>query len=71
MPRGAPPLPFEALTPYYHGAFFSTTALKGRAAKHPPEARKAYLQEISRFQQMITEFRDAVAQTAELRKTWS
>ena len=68
MPRGAPPLPFEALTPFYNGAFFSTTALKGRAAKVPPEARKAYLEEISRFQQMISEFRDAVAQTAELKK---
>ena len=68
MPRGAPPLPFEALTPFYNGAYFSTTALKGRAAKLPPEARKAYLEEISRFQQMISEFRDAVSKTAELKK---
>ena len=68
MPRGAPPLPLEALPPFYNGAFFSTVALKGRAAKLPPEPRKAYLEEISRFQQMIAEFRDAVARTVELKQ---
>ena len=69
MPRGSPPLPLEALPPFYNGAFFSTVALKGRAAKLPPEARKAYLEEINRFQQMIAEFRDAVTKTVELKKT--
>lgn len=68
MPRGAPPLPFEALLPFYNGAFFSTTALKSRATKLPPEARKAYLEEISRFQRMAAEYREAILKTVELKK---
>lgn len=69
MPRGAPPQPFEALLPFYNGAFTSTNALKGRATRVPSEARKAYLDEISRYQQMVADFRDALQKTAELKKT--
>ena len=68
MPRGSPPLPFEALLPFYRGAVFSTTALKGRTSKLPPEARKPYLDEVSRFQKMASEILQAVEQTAELKK---
>jgi hypothetical protein len=68
MPRGAPPLPFEALTPYYNGCFNTTVALKGRATNLPSAARRAYLDEINRYQQMISEFRDGVAKTVEIKQ---
>ncbi len=68
MPRGSPPMPFEALTPFYRGADFSMTALKGRTSSLPPEARRAYLDEVGRFQKMAAEILEAVEQTAELKK---
>lgn len=68
MPRGSPPLPFEALLPFYRGAVLSTTALKGRVSKLPPEARKPYLDEVSHYQRMVTEILQAVEQTAALKQ---
>jgi hypothetical protein len=65
MARGDPPMSLEALVPYYNGAYFATVALKGRLGKLGPEARPA-LQEVSQYQQMVTEFREAIQKTIEL-----
>jgi hypothetical protein len=64
MPRGDPPMSLEALVPYYNGAFNVTVALKGRLAKLGPEGRAA-LQEVSHYQQMLAEFREAILKTIE------
>ena len=57
----------EALVPYFNGAYFATVALKGRLARHyqGPDGRAA-LEEISHYQKMVTEFRDAIRKTIEL-----
>lgn len=67
MPRGSPPMSLEALQPYYAGAFFTTVALKGRLARLGLEARPA-LQEVSRYQEMVVEFRDAITATLEIKR---
>ena len=66
MPRGAPPMSLEALQPYYNGVYFSTVAMKGRLAKLGPAGREA-IHEVSRFQKMVVEYRDAIARTAEMK----
>jgi len=69
MARGDPPISLDALVPYYNGAYNVTVALKGRLAKsYPgPEGRPA-IQEVSRYQQMLIEFRDAIRKTRELKR---
>ena len=67
MARGDPPMSLEALVPYYNGAYFATVALKGRLAKLGPEGRSA-VQEVSQYQKMVTEFRDAIHKTVELKR---
>ena len=67
MARGDPPMSLEALVPYYNCAYFATVALKGRLGKLGPEARPA-LQEVSQYQQMVAEFREAIQKTIELRR---
>jgi hypothetical protein len=67
MARGDKPMTLEALVPYYNGAYFVTVALKGRLAKLEPEARAA-LKEVSDYQQMVIEFRDAIRKTIDLRR---
>ena len=67
MPRGAPPISLEALQPYYNGVYFSTVALKGRLAKLGPECREA-VREVGRYQQMVVEYRAAIAKTVEMKK---
>jgi hypothetical protein len=57
----------EALQPYYNGAFFTTVAIKGRLAKLGPEGRRA-MEVVSHYQRMVTEFRDALAKTAEMQR---
>lgn len=59
----------DALVPYYSGAYFATVALKGRLARHyaGPDGR-ALLQEVSHYQHMLTEFRQAIEQTVELKR---
>lgn len=57
----------EALQPYYNGVFSSTTAMKGRLAKLGPDGRQA-IQEVGRFQKMVTEYRDAVQKTVEMKR---
>jgi hypothetical protein len=68
MARGDKPMALEALVPYYNGAYFVTVALKGRLAKLGPEGRAA-MQEVSDYQQMLIEFRDAIRKTIDLRRT--
>ena len=70
MARGDPPIALEALVPYYNGAYYATVALKGRLAQLGPEGRQA-LHEISEYQKMLTEFRDAIRHTIELRRRQS
>ena len=67
MARGDPPMSLEALVPYYNGAYFATVALKGRLTKLGPEGRAA-MQEVSHYQKMVSEFRDAIHQTIELKR---
>lgn len=69
MPRGDPPMSLEVLVPYYNGAYFATVALKGRLAKSNPgpEGRTA-LHEVSHYQQMLVEFRDAIQKTIQLKR---
>jgi hypothetical protein len=57
----------EALVPYYNGAYFATVALKGRLARLGPEERTA-MQQVSQYQQMVTEFREAIRRTVELKR---
>ena len=67
MPRGAPPISLEALQPYYNGVYFATVALKGRLAKLGPDGHAA-VREVGRYQQMVVEYRDAIARTAEMKR---
>ncbi len=65
MARGDPPAKFENLLPYYDGAYFASVAIKGRlAAAGQVEAAR----EVSAYQQMVTEFREAIRKTAKLRQ---
>jgi hypothetical protein len=65
MARGDPPFKFENLIPYYNGAYFASVALKGRlAAAGQLEAAR----QVTAYQEMVTEFRDAIRETAKLRK---
>ncbi len=68
MARGDPPMSLEALGPYYNGAFNATVALKGRLGKFyaGPEGR-AVLREVSHYQQMLAEYRQAIQKTVELK----
>ena len=67
MARGDPPMSLEALVPYYNGAYLATVALKGRLAKLGPEGLAA-IHEVSHYQKMVTEFRDAIHKTIELKR---
>lgn len=67
MARGDKPMTLEALVPYYSGAYFATVALKGRLAKLGPEGRAA-VHEVSSYQQMVIEFREAIGKTVELKR---
>jgi hypothetical protein len=63
--RGDPPFKFENLLPYYNGAYFASVAIKGRlAAAGQAEAAR----EVTAYQEMVTEFREAIRETAKLRQ---
>ena len=65
MARGDPPFKFENLLPYYNGAFYASVAIKGRlAATGQVEAAR----EVTAYQEMVTEFREAIRETAKLRQ---
>ena len=70
MARGDPAMTLEALVPYYNGAYFATVALKGRLAKLGSEGRAA-LREVSHYQTMISEFREAIRETVKLTRSSS
>jgi hypothetical protein len=65
MARGDPPFRFENLLPYYNGAYYATVAIRGRLAAtgHIEAAR-----EVTAYQEMIVEFREAIIQTQRLRQ---
>ncbi len=62
-----PAITLEQLGPYYRGAFFATVALKGRFAARGAEGRAA-VTEVGQYQRMVTEFSEAIAQTATMRE---
>ncbi len=65
MARGDPAFKFENLIPYYNGAYFASVAIKGRlAAAGQLEAAR----QVTAYQEMVMEFRDAIRETAKLRK---
>jgi hypothetical protein len=65
LARGDPPIKFENLLPYYNGAYYASVAIKGRlAAAGQVEAARL----VTAYQEMVTEFREAVRETAKLRK---
>lgn len=65
MARGDPPFKFENLLPYYNGAYFASVAIKGRlAATGQLDAAR----QVTAYQEMVTEFRDAIKETAKLRQ---
>ena len=69
MARGDPAMSLEALVPYYNGAFNATVALKGRLSKfYPGPEGRALLQEVSHYQQMLAEYRQAIQKTVELKR---
>ncbi len=59
------PFPFEFLAPYYRGAYFASVAIKGRLAAlgHLDAAR-----EVAAYQEIVQEFRGAIAETDRLRR---
>lgn len=64
MARGDPPFKFEYLLPYYNGAYYASVAIKGRlAAAGQVEAAR----EVTAYQEMVIEFRDAIRKTQKLR----
>jgi len=64
MARGDPPIKFENLLPYYNGAYYASVAIKGRlAAAGQVEAARL----VTAYQEMVTEFREAIRETAKLR----
>jgi hypothetical protein len=65
MARGDPPIKFENLLPYYNGAYFASVAIKGRLAS-AGQVEAARL--VTAYQEMVTEFREAIRETAKLRK---
>ncbi len=63
--RGDPPFRFENLLPYYNGAYFASVAIKSRlAAAGQVEAAR----DVTAYQEMIIEFREAIQQTHKLRQ---
>ena len=68
MARGDPAMTLEALVPYYNGVYYATVALKGRLGRLGSEGRAA-MQEVSHYQAMISEFREAIRQTMELKRS--
>jgi hypothetical protein len=66
--RGDAPFKFDNLLPYYNGAYYASVAIKGRlaAAGHLEAAR-----EVTAYQEMVVEFREAIRETAKLRQSQS
>jgi hypothetical protein len=58
----------EALQSFYDGCFFTTVALKGRLAGLGQVGRPA-MEELIRYQKTVAEYREAIKQTAELKRS--
>ena len=66
MARGDPPVPLENLLPYYTGAYYASVAIKARlAAAGQMDAAR----EVTAYQEMVLEFREAVRKTSKLRQS--
>jgi hypothetical protein len=63
--RGDPPFRFENLVPYYNGAYYATVAIKGRLAT---AGQLEAAREVTAYQEMLVEFREAVIETHKLRQ---
>ena len=61
-----PPMTLENLVPYYRGVFFATVALKGRFGAWGRSGRDA-LREVSRYQEMVRHYREALDETRRLK----
>ena len=57
----------EELLPYYRGAFFASVALKGRLTALGERGRDA-VHEVTSYQRMVREYRDALQATAKLKE---
>ncbi|HEY9286405.1 MAG TPA: hypothetical protein VIT43_00105 [Candidatus Dormibacteraeota bacterium] len=68
MARGDPAFKFENLLPYYNGAYFASVAIKGRLVA---AGQTVAALEVTAYQEMIVEFRDAIRQTQKLRQARS
>jgi hypothetical protein len=53
------------LVPYYNGAYYATVAIKGRLAT---AGQTEAAREVTAYQEMLVEFREAVMQTHKLRQ---
>jgi hypothetical protein len=53
------------LVPYYNGAYYATVAIKGRLAT---AGQIEAAREVTAYQEMVVEFREAVMQTHKLRQ---
>ena len=60
------PMTLEALQPYYRGVFFATVTMKRRFGALGREGRGP-LKEVSSYQRMVRQYREALAETAELK----
>ena len=62
------PMTLEELLIYYRGVFFATVALKKRFGGWDRSGREAF-REVSRYQTMVQRYREALAETVELKKS--
>ncbi len=62
-----PPMALEELQPYYRGVFFATVTMKRRFGALGREGRSP-LKEVSNYQGMVRQYREAIAQTTELKR---
>lgn len=58
-------LSLEELLVYYRGVFFASVAMKHRLAKLGPDQRSA-VREISHYQRLVSEYREALEETQRL-----
>lgn len=64
MPRGAPPMPLESLSPYFRGCRFSLLAMKMRHGEGSPEL----VADIDRYVAMVDHYREVAVATFKLKK---
>ena len=67
MARGDPPVRLEDLLPYYTGAYYASVAIKARLAA---AGQIGSAREVTAYQEMVSEFREAIKKTSKLRQRW-